>query len=654
MAAVTAAAALVGMAAAPALAAGAAAPAAVQAPAGPAPVATISPDELTVGQRGYGLSVFAGREPERFEAEVVGVIRNLAPGTSFIIARLTGHGLEESGVIAGMSGSPVYFDGRLAGAVAFSWPFAREAIAGVTPIEAMHRIPADAPSVANPALPSPLPRATTAPPVSLADLAGGRIPADLIDRELARFRPDLAFGAHSGLAWTAAGFAPTVESRMARWLGPLVPSGEAADGPVPALVAGGAVAAVLVDGDFRLAALATVTDVEGDAVYAFGHPFLGLGPVRVPMAASEVLTVFSSQQSSFKIGNVGPVLGAFEQDRQAGLRGRLGAAAPTIPLHLVIHGAETREYTMRLAPLPTIAPTLTALSILSSLNTASYANGGYGLDVAARFQLAGRGELRVAQSFDGDAAGVNAASYLLAIIGFLFQNDLAEVDVTSMEVELTQTPAPRTATLVGAHAERSTVHPGDRVALNLDFTAWRGDPFRRRIEVDLPADLPSGRYYLFVGDGAGIDAARLAVEPSEPVNLGQALDLLRSLHSRRELVVLGMLARPGLAVAGTVLPNLPGSVRSIWGAAASGSATPLRLAVAQQQAMGGDVPIDGVVRIDLRVLRREAVPAGGPEAATGGEGGGAEPVPEESPPADGGGAPPPPAAPPATPSGSAP
>jgi len=620
-------AATVAMAAAPAWTAAPPPAGTAQAAGEPPPVGTISPDELTVGQRGYGLSVFAGREPERFEAEVVGVIRNLAPGTSFILARLTGHGLEESGVVAGMSGSPVYFGDRLAGAVAFSWPFAREAIAGVMPIEAMHRIPAAAPGV--PGAPPPAePGAATGPPVALADLATGRIPADLVDRELARFRPALAFGAHSGLGWTATGFAPEVETLMARRLGPLAPSGEANDAPAQPLVAGGSVAAILVDGDFRLAALATVTDVEGDAVFAFGHPFLGLGPVKVPMAVSEVLTVLSSQQSSFKIGNLGPVVGAFEEDRQAGLRGRLGAEAPMIPFHLVVRGGETREYRMRLAAIPAIAPTLAALSTLSSLNAASYANGTFGLDLAARFQLAGRGELAVAQSFDGNAAAVNAAGYLLAVAGFLLQNDLARVDVTSIEVEVTQTPAPRTATLVGAHAERYAVHPGERIALNLDFTAWRGEPFRRTVEVDLPEDLPSGKYYLFVGDGASVDAARLAVEKSEPVNLGQALDLLRSLHSRRELVVLGMLARPGLAVAGTVLPNLPGSVRSIWAAAASGSATPLQLAVAQQQAVGGDVPLEGIVRIDLRVLRREPVAAAGPEAANG-EGEQGRPAPEE-------------------------
>ena len=598
-------------------------PAAAGAPDGAS--ATISPDELVVGQRGYGLSVFAGRQPERFEAEVVGVIRNAAPGFSFILARLTGHGLEQSGVVAGMSGSPVYFDGKLAGAVAFSWPFSREAIAGVTPIEAMRRLPAgDAPPAAEPAPP--------APQIALADLAAGRIPADLIDRALARFRPALVFGAAPGVAWSAAGLAPGAEALLAHNLGALAPAGEAAEGAAPPLVPGGSVSAVLVDGDLRLAATGTVTDVEGDSVFAFGHPFLGLGPVRVPMATSEVLTVLSNQQSSFKIANIGPVVGAFEQDRQAGIRGRLGAAAPMVPLHLVVHGAETREFHLRLAAIPSVTPTLVALSALSGLGSASYTSGSQGLDLAATFRLADRPDLAVTQSFDGDSAATAAGGYLLSMAAFLLQNDFARVDLEGIDVELTQTPEPRTASLVGAHADRTAVHPGDRVALTLDFTAWRGEAFRRTVDVDLPEDLPSGKYYLFVGDGASVDAARLTVEHSDPVTLDQALNLLRSLHSHRDLVVLGMLARPGLAVAGAVLPNLPGSVRSIWGAAASGSAVPLRLAVAQQKVIPGDTPLDGIVRIDLRVLHRE--PVAGGAAAPAGEGDEGAPEEASPPPAE--------------------
>jgi hypothetical protein len=469
----------------------------------PLEVSTISPDELTPGQRGYGLSVFTGSQPERFEAEVVGVLRNLAPDTSYILARLSGKGLEESGVAAGMSGSPVYFDGRLAGAVAFSWPFSHDAIAGITPIGSMRQIPVapGAPPGGVPVQPAGAVAARAlgmgaagGPPVPLADLVAGRVPADLVEREIERLRPRLAGGATAGIQWSLAGFPAATEERLRQWLGPVAPAGAMA-GPAEAagLAPGGSVSAVLVDGDLRLAATGTVTDVAGDSVLAFGHAFLGVGPIRVPMATSEVVTVLSSVMSSFKVANLGPVVGAFEEDRVSGIRGRLGAEAPMIPLTLTVRAPEPRQLRMRLASMPQITPVLIAISSMAGLDAASYANGIQGLDMTVHFRLAGLDDLTVEQSFDGPGAAAQASAYLMGFAGYLLQNDLAEVGLDGVEVELVQSPAPRTATLVGAHAERTVVRPGESIDLNLDFVAWRGAPFRRTVTVDIPDDLPDGR-----------------------------------------------------------------------------------------------------------------------------------------------------------------
>ncbi|HEX2164765.1 MAG TPA: hypothetical protein VHM02_12510, partial [Thermoanaerobaculia bacterium] len=471
-----------------------------------------------------------------------------------------------------------------------------------------------------------------APPVPLADLAAGEVPADLLARALERWRPAMTGGAVAGLQWTVAGFGETSRAFLAESLGAVAPAGLslAASGggtaDVPAeLVAGGPVAAVLVDGDLRLAAAGTVTEIADGRVLAFGHPFLGMGPIEVPMATAEVVTVLSSEYSSFKISNLGPIVGAFEQDRQAAIAGRLGAEAPMIPLEVTVGGAEPRTYRMRVAGVPQMAPTLLGISTLAGLDSASHAGGLQGLDLTARFHLDGHGELEVAQSFDGETAAMSSASYLMAMAAYLMQNELAAVGIEKVEVELAPAGPPRTARLVGAHAERSVVRPGDSVAVHLDFAAWRGDTFRHVVELTVPEDAPRGAYHLFVGDGPSVDAARLMIERSEPVDIGQALDLLRSLHSRRELHVLGVAAGAGLSVAGEVLPNLPGSVRSLWSAAASDSAAPLSLAIVQQQGEPMRVPIEGLVRIDLEVERRQpltsATNGGGEEAGAEGDGG---------------------------------
>lgn len=576
-------------------------------PAGALPTIPIS--EVQRGQKGYGLSVFAGTEPERFDVEVIGVMRNVSPDVSYILARLTGHGLEKSGVAGGMSGSPVFLNGRLAGAVAFSWPFTNEAIAGITPIESMRQLSGL----------KPMPVTPPPPPLKLSEILAGRVPQDLLTSQLAKLQPRFVDGAAPAIQWTASGFGEQSQGLLRQVLGNVASAGKALPGSVPdELAPGKSVAVVLVDGDFQLAANGTVTDQYGDQVLAFGHPFLGLGPVRVPMATAEVVTVLSSQNSSFKISNTGRIVGSFEQDRKMGIQGRIGVPAPMIPMTVKIQGERARAFHMRLADLPEFMPLLVGSSVVASLESASYTTGSQSLDLKARLKLARYGDLEIHQSFDGNSAGSEASAYVLSIVSYLTQNTLEKVNLEEIDIEVAQSTQPRIADLVGANASRTVVRPGDRVDLNLDLVAYRGDRFRHSLSVDLPEDLPAGRYSLLVGDGASMDAARLAMEPAEPVTFPQALELLRSFHSRRDLMVLGVYGGAGLSVAGEVMPRLPASVRSLWGAAASGSATALRTTVAQEKRETLDVPVEGLVRIDLEVRRRE------PLAGEGDAGGEAE------------------------------
>lgn len=566
-------------------------------PAGALP--TISLAEIQRGQRGYGLSVFSGTEPERFDVEVIGIMRNVSPEVSYILARLTGEGLEKSGVAGGMSGSPVFIDGKLAGAVAFSWPFTHEAIAGITPIGSMRQLSGL----------KPIPVSPPPPEVKLSDILTNHLPQDLLKTQFARLLPRFVDGAAPAVQWTTTGFGEQSTGMLRQVLGNVSSGGKAAPGTVPDdLTPGKAVNVVLVDGDFQLAANGTVTDRYGDQVLAFGHPFLGMGPVKVPMATAEVVTVLSSSNSSFKIANTGRIVGAFEQDRKTGIQGRLGAEAPMVPMVVRVQtDGRPREYHMRLASLPEFMPLLVGSGVVAGLEAASYTTGSQSLDMTAHLKLRHYGDLEVRQSFDGNSAASEASNFLLSIVSYLTQNSLEKVDVESVDVDLAQTDQPSAANLVGANASRTLVHPGDHITLNLDLVPYRGERFRHTIPLDLPGDLPAGRYSLLVGDGASVDAARLSMQPAEPVTFPQALDLLRSFHSRRDLMVLGFYGGPGLSVAGEAMPRLPGSVRSLWGAAASGGAVALRAAIVQEKRETLAVPVQGVIRIDLEVRRREPV-----------------------------------------------
>ena len=558
-------------------------------------------EDVARGQKGWGLTVFAGTEPERFEVEVLGVVQQSSPGLSYILAKLSGNGLEEIGVAAGMSGSPIYFDDRLAGAVAYSYPFDKGAVAGITPIEAMRDLFSETPV-------APLvARSLSAP--SFEELVERRFDATAFERALEGLRPRGADTGESSLVWTLGGFGEHSRALVGSALGsPRALAG--AGGGSGALVEGppkpgGAIAAVLVEGDLVIAAHGTVTTVEGDEVLALGHPLFGQGPLNLPMAHSEVITVLSNAASSFKISNVGPTFGAFDVDREAGLRGKIGVEAPVMPLSISLRGLAERDYQMGVAQLPTLRHLLLAASVLGVLDGASYSVGPTSFDLEARYQLRDHGILELRQSFDGDRAALELATYLMSFTSFFDVNAFESVEMESVEIELVQHAEPRMTTLVAAHAERRRVAPGERLGITLELMPWRGEAERRRVEVTLPENLEDGRYYLLLGDGTSMDAARSTMERRVPQTFDQALRQLRSFHSRNELLVYGLIPRPGLAIAGESLPNLPGSVRSVFAASGvSPGGVPLGLAIRDTWREELERPIEGAVRIDLEVRRR--------------------------------------------------
>lgn len=574
-------------------------------PVAPAPAATISVDEVERGQRGYGLSVFTGTEPERFEVEVLGVIRNLNPGVSYILARLTGQGLETSGVISGMSGSPVFFDGKLAGAVAFGWGFSREAIAGITPIEEMRRLSRGANELGGTERAAGgAPLGPEVPAVDFTALATSRFPPDLLERELAKLRPALAAGATSAVQWAASGFGVESSALLSRALGTVAMAGKAQPGVgEAALRPGQMVGAVLMDGDLRLAATGTVTDRIGDEILVFGHAFLGSGPSTLPLATAEVITVVDSLNSSFKLSNYGAIVGAFTEDRRAGLAGRIGAEAPMIPLAVRVLGENPRSFQLKVAEIDQFTAALLATGLIGCLESTAWRAGDQAIDLEATFRVRGQGPVTVRQSFDGPAAGTDSATYLLTTAAYLVDGPLAKGRLDGVDVTLTQDATPRNASLIAVTPERVVLRPGERARLHLAFQAYRGEPFERDLDFRLPPDLPAGRLTLLVGDGGSIDGARQTLEPVEPRTYAQAVELLRTLHSRRQIGVLAVLPERGVAVGGQPMARLPGSVRTLLSASAPGGATHLRSAIVAEAFEPAERPFVGLLRLDLTVER---------------------------------------------------
>ncbi|MEM9406268.1 MAG: hypothetical protein AAGA81_09550 [Acidobacteriota bacterium] len=577
---------------------------------------TISVDEVQRGQKGYGVTVFEGTETERFEVEVVGVLRDFNPGMSFILARLSGRGLEESGVAGGMSGSPVYIEGRLAGAVAFSWDFSTGALAGITPIAAMR----DLQSYGGGGEASATARGVRTGAEYLDLLLRARADASAVlpetfeaelDEELARLVPTSVHSeGTSGVQLSLGGFDQGVRSRLERVAG-AAPAGRMQPGAeLPEIAGGSAVSALMIGGDLELAVNGTVTERRGDEILAFGHPWLGIGPLSVPMVQAEVVTVVSSVRSSFKVSNIGPAIGAFDQDRLPGMRGMIGAEARTTPMTIAVRRAgapETdRRYELELADLPIMRPTLVAVAMLQALEAASRGSGDQSLELRGEVVLEKYGSIPVEQVFEGTGASTGAAIYLLALVGFLEFNSFDDVTVTSIDLELEQWSGQRLQKIRSVVPSAREVRPGDEVELFVELQAHRGERLRRSLSVPIPAGLAPGSYYLFVGDGASVDAARLQIVPEEAQRIEDSLELFGSFHSQRDLMALGVRRGSGLVSDGRALPNLPGSMRSLLRQRSGPAPQRLSLEVVDETVVSLDEPMDGLVRIDLRVVSPRA------------------------------------------------
>ncbi|MEO8277173.1 MAG: SpoIVB peptidase S55 domain-containing protein [Thermoanaerobaculia bacterium] len=601
--------------------------AAQSAPAFPE-VPTIAVDDVHAGMKGYGLSVFQGTVPERFDVEVLGVLRNQKPDGDYILARLSGQNLEKSGVVAGMSGSPVYFDGRLAGAVAFSFPFAKEPIAGITPIASMRAIgggqgsPGSGDSGGSGGIAGSAGGGTAARPATLDEIVARPASSARFAEGLALFARAVTNDGRSALAWSASGFGESSRLELGRMLG--LPGGSAGEpaaapegnamtsalggGRAPLIESdlgpGASVAAIFVDGDLRLAATGTVTDRIGSKLIAFGHPVVGVSEISMPLATSEVITVLSSAMNSFKLANSGQAVGSFDLDNAYGSVGRVGTPAHTVPLVVRILSPVERRFDLRLANVRQFLPGLAAIASFGAWDVAVGTGGVRSVDLSLRVEIAGQRSLALDQSFEGAGASNDALGYVMSVLGYVSQNDFADLAISSIEIGVSLSRTPRAATLAAVRPSRTRLAPGDELELQIDSRGWNGEERRTNEKIVVPRNLPEGKYVLLVGDGASADAARFALAPAPPVRLNQALEILASLHSARDLVILGVVQGAGLSAGGEILPRLPGSMRSIWGASGTKSAVPLRNAIVQNEIRRQDRPLSGLLRVELEIRRQ--------------------------------------------------
>ena len=486
-------------------------------------------NELKPGLKGYGLSVFKGTEPERFEAEVIAVLARNLPSQDMVLVRLSGCGLERSGIIAGMSGSPVYFDGRLAGAVAYGWAFSKDPIAGVTPIasmlEELHR-PA-----------APVPESTGLRRLAAPLMVSGFSPA-IVERLRKRLGP-LGFAPFAGAAASGASTASTPE-------------------PVP----GGALGVQMVRGDWDASAVGTITYVEKDRLVGFGHPLYQLGAMDIPATGARVHTIFASTDFSFKFASpLGP-LGSLVEDRQSGVVVARGRQARMVPVHLRVRNTASgrkQDFHLEVLDNPVLTSSLIVEAAASAIEAAEAACSDVTADVRLKARFDGGRELTLADRFHSARRSPIDIAPLLECLA-IPANSFGPSRLTSMELELEVEPGRRTAELLAAYPSAREVRPGGQVVLNVALKPYGKPVTSVRVPIRVPLQTGAGRLQLEVLPGSVLEP-----DLARPEDLDGLLRFVQARYRSTELVVSFQAPGESLKRRGFQVDHAPLSLQAVLG-----------------------------------------------------------------------------------------
>ncbi|MBZ5504159.1 MAG: SpoIVB peptidase S55 [Acidobacteriia bacterium] len=530
----------------------------------PAPTQIMKVDDVRPGMKGVGYTVFQGTKVETMGVEVLGVLRNMnGPKSDVVLVKLQGEKAEFTGVVAGMSGSPVYIDGKLLGALAYRiGQFAREPIAGVTPIEQMLEISefdqsvpqSGATSVARQAGASrtSTPGATDASPIQSYAQYLQPIDAPFVfngfsEESIRQFAP----------SFSAAGIVPVMG----------VGSASKEKQPEP-LLPGSAVSAIMVRGDMDVAATCTVTYMDKDHLLACGHPLMQYGMVDMPMTKANVIATLASPLNAFKIINTTEAVGAFVQDRHTGILGRFDREPKMIPVTLSIHGASgPREYHYEVLNNAKLTP----LMMMATVYNALMGMNQYGEETTyrmnGRIRVNGFADVRMTNMFSPVDATPTAYAVAMALgdhFGRIYDNPFEAPTVGGVTLEFDLERERRSAMLESARTDVTEARPGDEITIEAVLRPYRGDRIVRRIPVRVPTSAPKGSLRILVSDAETLDRTR-RTNPvmGRRLDLHSTIELLNKEHMNDHLYVSLLEANPQATVEDKVMPAVPLSVMNV-------------------------------------------------------------------------------------------
>jgi hypothetical protein len=603
--------------------------------AAPKPDSYWQVDDIRPGMKGVGRTVMKGTKVETFQAEVLGVLKNTSPGRDMVICRLAGLNLEKTGVIAGMSGSPVYIDSKLVGAVAYAWPYGKEPIAGITPfsqmngfVEAFER--RDLVEQGKPTrvgLRQPLvidgkefDRVTVSqgyddPPSPYPLPPGGRE---------GRVR-----GAASDGLWmmplrtplSATGFTrrslKLLHERCGKFgmtpmQGGAAPARIAEEKDAP-LEPGSPLAVSLIRGDFDLSGIGTVTHVEGNRVYGWGHPFMSLGSCDFPLMSGYIITVYPRQTVSFKMGAPLKPLGVINADVSTCIAGWLGRKADMLPVKMSVElAAEStaRTFNVEIARQKTLMPMLVFTALSNAVDMEGELPDEMTAELQARVEVEGHEPIIIKDTFSGfsgNRAPQTLYSQVAAVVNILTRNSFKPVRIQRIDCRTQVQPGRRTADIDSVELASDTYEPGETVKALVILRPYKGVRQRVAVSLKLPVDLPEGPYVATLCDD--LLNARLSLRDNptlnNPTNLDQVFESVRVQTNvkRTNLVLRLPVPDAGVALGGKALPHLPPSMVQILGnGRRSGAQTMSSALVARQPT---DWVIQGSEAVRFTVVRHK-------------------------------------------------
>ena len=553
-------------------------------------------EDLRPGMRGKGRTVMKGTRVESFDAEVLGVMKNTSPGRDMVLCRLSGLNLDKTGVIAGMSGSPIYIDGKLMGAVAFAWPYGKEPIAGVTPFSQMHGYVEafERRDLAEQTRPV---RVGLKEPVRVGGKSFGAVTvSQSLDAPASPRDEDGLFLVPLQTPLAGTGFTPHALGLLrdrVKGYGMLPMQGGATTARIAeeeknaVLEPGGPLAVAMITGDFDLSGIGTVTHIEGNRIYGWGHPFMGLGGCEFPAMTGYIHTVYPRQTVSFKMGSPLKAVGVINADVSTGIAGWLGKRPDLMPLRMTVvrqpEGAP-KTFQVEVVRQRSLLAPLVFTALTNSVDMEGDLPEEMTADMQVRLDIEGYGPVVLKDTFSGPSyAGGRAPTSLYnqvgSIISLLTYNSYKPVRINRIDCETTIYPGRRTAEVEAIEPEAETLAPGDTLRATVFVRPYKGQRQRVRLELKLPADLPEGDYTAVVCDDLTNARLTLREDPtlSGPQDLDQLLEAVRvqTTAKRTNLVLRVPTRAQGVALRGKAMPNLPPSMVTILGSSRRSGAQPM-------------------------------------------------------------------------------